>query len=193
MYGKAYVHGNYVDGDKAVTKNNWNGGVQIEDMPDAGEFTKAIKVDKPFALKGNVSILSAKKAYNYVLDNVGAFLPKRDPVDTRVIKEVKTGKIVYVEQDEKSGVTPYIKRRMPQDSYKKGIISDISQVGGYPEYNGTPYSDADQDGMPDDYETKHGLNANDHSDASKLAKNGGGYTNIEVYLNSLVPIKRVRP
>lgn len=193
MYGKAYVHGNYVDGDKAVTKNNWNGGVQIEDMPDAGGFTKAIKVDKPFALKGNVSILSAKKAYNYVLDNVGAFLPKRDPVDTRVIKEVKTGKIVYVEQDEKSGVTPYIKRRMPQDSYKKGIISDISQVGGYPEYNGTPYSDADQDGMPDDYETKHGLNANDHSDASKLAKNGGGYTNIEVYLNSLVPIKRVRP
>lgn len=192
-YGKAYVNGNYVDGNKAVTKDNWNGGVQIEDMENAGEFTKSIKVDKPFALNGDVSIMNAKKAYSYVLDNVGAFLPQRDPVDIRVIKEVRTGKIVYVQQDEKSGVTPYIKRRMPQDSYKKGIISDISQVGGYPDYNGTPYADADKDGMPDAYETKHGLNPNDGSDASKQAKNGGGYTNIEVYLNGLVPIKRVRP
>lgn len=191
-YGKAYVHGNYVEGDKAVTKDNWNGGVQIEDMPDAGKFTQGIKVDKPFPLKGNVSIMSAKKAYGYVLKNVGAFLPVRDPVDTRVLKEVKTGKIVYTEGG-KSGVTPYIKRRMPADSYKKGIISDISQVGGYPEYKGTPYADQDQDGMPDNYEQKHGLNPQDSADASQLAKDGHGYTNIEVYLNSLVPIGRVRP
>lgn len=192
LYGKAYVNGNYVEGDKAVTQNNWNGGVQIEDMKDAGKFTQDIKVDQPFALNGNVSIVSAKKAYGYVLKNVGAFLPVRDPVDTRVIKEVRTGKIVYV-PGAKDGVTPYIKRRMPADSYKKGIISDISQVGGYPEYKGTPYADADQDGIPDDYERKNGLNPNDSSDASRLAENGGGYTNIEVYLNSLVPIKRVRP
>lgn len=191
-YGKAYVNGNIVEGDKAVTKDNWNGGVQIEDMENAGKFTQEIKVDKPFELKGNVSILKAKKAYKYVLANVGAFLPVRDPVDTRVLREVKTGKIEY-KSGGKSGVTPYIKRRMPADSYKKGIISDISQVGGYPEYKGTPYQDADSDGMPDAYETKHGLNPKDHSDASKLAENGGGYTNIEVYLNSLVPIKRVRP
>ena len=192
-YGKAYVNGNYVDGNKEVTKNNWDGGVQIEDMKDAGKFTAAIKVDKPFELKGDVSILSAKKAYDYVLKNVGAFLPKRDPVDTRVLREVKTGKIEYVEQDANSGVTPYIKRRMPQDSYKKGIISDISQVGGYPEYKGTAYADKDQDGMPDAYESKNGLNPNDASDASAQAKNGGGYTNIEVYLNSLVPLNKVKP
>ena len=191
-YGKAYVHGNYVVDNKEVTKDNWKGGVQIEDMPDAGQFTASIKVDKPFPLNGNVSIMSARKAYGYVLNNVGAFLPVRDPVDTRVIKEVKTGKIVYTEGG-KSGVTPYIKRRMPADSYKKGIISDISQVGGYPVYKGTAYADADRDGMPDSYESKNGLNPNDSSDASELAKNGGGYTNIEVYLNSLVPINRVRP
>ncbi|SDZ93046.1 hypothetical protein SAMN05192529_104137 [Arachidicoccus rhizosphaerae] len=191
-YGKAYVHGNYVVGSKQVTKDNWDGGVQIEDMPNAGEFTASVKVDKPFPLKGNVSIMSAKKSYDYVLNNVGSFLPVRDPVDTRVIKEVKTGQIVYTEGG-KSGVTPYIKRRMPADSYKKGIISDISQVGGYPTYKGTPYADADRDGIPDSYETKHGLNPNDASDASQLAKNGDGYTNIEVYLNSLVPLKRVRP
>lgn len=192
FYGKAYVHGNIMEGDKAVTKDNWNGGVQVEDMDNAGQFTAAIKVDKPFALKGNVSIMPAKKAYKYVLDNVGAFLPKRDPVDTRVIGEVKSGKIVYTPGG-KSGVTPYIKRRLPADSYKKGIISDISQVGGYPEYKGTPYADSDSDGMPDSYESKQGLNPNDAQDASLPAKNSGGYTNIEVYLNSVVPIKRVRP
>ena len=36
------------------------------------------------------------------------------------------------------------------DSYKIGIITDVSQVGGYPEYKGTPYKDSDNDGMPDE-------------------------------------------
>jgi hypothetical protein len=38
--------------------------------------------------------ISAKRRM-IVLTNVGANLPKRDPVDTRVIEEVRTGKIVY--------------------------------------------------------------------------------------------------
>ena len=68
----------------------------------------------------------------------------------------------------------------------KGIITDISQVGGYPEYHGEPYADADSDGMPDDWETKHGLNPNDASDAAGDL-NGDGYTNIEDFLNGLDP------
>jgi hypothetical protein len=45
--------------------------------------------------------------------------------------------------------------------------------------------DSDNDGMPDEWEKKNGLNANDATDASgyKLNKQ---YTNIEVYINSLV-------
>ena len=86
-----------------------------------------------------------------------------------------------------------LKHRLPDDSYKKGIITDISQVGGYPEYKGVPYKDSDNDGIPDDYETKHGLNPHDAKDASAYPKNGGGYTNIEVYLNSLVPLNKVVP
>ena len=31
-------------------------------------------------------------------------------------------------------------RRLPKDSYKQGIITDIRQMGGYPEYKGTPYA-----------------------------------------------------
>src|SRR5690606_39619289 len=30
MFGKAYVHGNIVEGNKRVTKDNWDGGVQPE-------------------------------------------------------------------------------------------------------------------------------------------------------------------
>ena len=87
--------------------------------------------------------------------------------------------------------TQFKHRRLPIDSYKQGIITDISQVGGYPEYKGTPHKDSDNDGMPDDYESKIGLNAKDASDAAKIGKNG--YSNIENYLNSVVNEKNVAP
>ena len=79
---------------------------------------------------------------------------------------------------------------MPADSYKQGIITDIEQVGGYPEYKGTPYKDSDGDGMPDAWEIKYGLNPNDPSDAAK-DMNGDGYTNIEKYINGIDPKKKV--
>ena len=87
--------------------------------------------------------------------------------------------------------TQFKNRRAALDSYKVGIITDVSQVGGYPEYKGTPYKDSDNDGIPDDYETRIGLNAKDASDAVKIAKNG--YSNIENYLNSVVNEKNVAP
>ncbi len=66
----------------------------------------------------------------------------------------------------------------------------MSQVGGYPDYKGTPYKDSDNDGIPDDWEKAHGLNANNAADAAQYAKSKSGYTNIEEYLNSLVPLKK---
>ncbi|HOV71802.1 MAG TPA: polysaccharide lyase, partial [Dysgonamonadaceae bacterium] len=75
-------------------------------------------------------------------------------------------------------------RRLPADSYKNGIITDIRQVGGYPEYKGKPYKDSDMDGMPDAWEKAHGLNPNDSSDAVKDCT-GDGYTNIEKYINGI--------
>ncbi|MEZ4904095.1 MAG: hypothetical protein R2822_21275 [Spirosomataceae bacterium] len=114
-------------------------------------------------------------------------MPKRDPVDTRVVEQVRTGKIAYKENVQLPE-TQFKHRRLPLDSYKQGIITDINQVGGYPEYKGTPYVDSDNDGMPDAWEIKNGLNPRDSSDAS-LDKNKDGYTNIEDYLNSIVPTK----
>ncbi|MGC4102908.1 pectate lyase family protein [Ferruginibacter sp.] len=189
VFGQAYVHGNIVEGNEKVTNDNWAGGVQVQDGPDAGKFTDQIKVDQPFPM-APVAIIDAKDAYAYVLSNAGATLPVRDAVDKRIVEEVKTGKITY-SPDAVPYVAKYVKRRLPADSYKDGIISDISQVGGYPAYKGNPYKDSDNDGMPDEYEVKNKLNPHDASDAVKITKSG--YSNIEVYLNSVVDIKNVRP
>ena len=145
-------------------------------------------VDEPFKTSP-VTIMDTQKAYNFVLSNVGATFPKRDAVDTRVIKTVKTGKAIYV-KDAPEFISPYVKRRLPADSYKQGIITDIRQVGGLPEYKGEPIVDSDGDGMPDAWEIANGLNPNDPSDAVKDC-NGDGYTNIEKYVNGMDTKKKV--
>jgi len=190
VFGRAYVHGNIMDGNEKVTQNNWNGGVQVEELPDAGKYEADMKWNKPLPMPA-LTILPTKEAYQYVLDNAGATLPERDAVDKRIVEQVRTGKIAYKE-DVKLPSTQFKHRRLPIDSYKEGIITDISQVGGYPNYKGTPYKDADNDGMPDDYEQKHGLNPRNAADAS-LTNNKTGYTNIEDYLNSVVELRNVRP
>jgi hypothetical protein len=187
-FGKAYVHGNIVEGNEAVTKDNWAGGVQVRELPDCGEFTSKIRVDQPFPMP-KITIMPAKDAYTYVLEHVGATLPKRDAVDARIVKQVKENKIYYTE----GGILhhpgeKYVHQRLPVDSYKKGIITDPSQVGGYPEYKGTPYKDSDNDGMPDSWEIAHKLNPKDASDAVK-DRDGDGYTNIEEFINSVVKDK----
>jgi hypothetical protein len=192
LFGRAYVVGNIVEGNERVTKNNWDGGVQVEGVPDEEKVLAGIRSDTAFPM-APVITLSAAEAYKYVLANAGAALPKRDPVDTRIIGEVTTGKIVYSENAKAPSGGQFIKRRLPVDSYKQGIISDISQVGGYPEYKGTPYKDADNDGIPDSWEKAHGLNPNNATDAPLIAKNGGGYSNIELYLNSVVELQHVKP
>lgn len=189
VFGRAYVNGNIVEGNEKVSKDNWDGGVQVEELPDAGKYKDAMKWDKPLPMP-EITILPAKDARTYVLANVGATLPKRDAVDLRIVKQVSTGKIDYIE-GVKLPETQFKYRRLPIDSYKQGIITDPVQVGGYPEYKGTAYKDSDNDGIPDAWETAHGLNPNDAKDAAVITKSG--YSNIEVYLNSLVDIKTVRP
>ncbi len=190
VFGRCYVNGNIMEGYDNITKNNWDGGVQVEEDPNTGGYTDFMKVDKPLPMPA-FTIIPAKDAYAYVLDNAGATLPRRDPVDTRIVEQVRSGKITY-SNDVVAPTTQFVHRRLPLDSYKQGIITDVSQVGGYPQYKGTPFKDSDGDGMPDDWEVKHGLNPKDPSDASK-AHDKDGYTNIEEYLNSLVNTKNVTP
>jgi hypothetical protein len=49
--------------------------------------------------------------------------------------------------------------------------------------DGAPPADTDHDGIADDWESAHGLDASDPSDGPATAANG--YTNLENYLNEL--------
>lgn len=195
VFGRVHAEGNIVEGNERVTKNNWDGGIQIADKNDMISFENSkpyfelMRYNKPFPMPA-MTIIPTLQAREFVLANAGATLPVRDAVDTRVVKQVRTGKIDYI-PNVKLPETQFKHRRLPIDSYKNGIITDIVQVGGYPEYKGAPYKDSDNDGLPDAYEVKHGLNPHDASDSAKMTKNG--YSNIENYLNSLVNLNAVRP
>ncbi len=193
QWGRVYAHGNIVEGNKKVTNNNWDGGIQLKgrdgktmSLEEARKHFPYIKVDKPFPMKNPVRIMPAKRAFKYVLNHAGATLPHRDAVDKRVIEQVRTGKIDNHPSVDPDTLYQFKYRRLDKDSWKKGIITDVREVGGYPNYEGTPYKDSDHDGMPDAWEKAHGLDPNDPSDASKDL-DGDGYTNIEEFLNGTDP------
>lgn len=160
-YGKFFVFGNFLYGNSAISENNRLGVV--------ADHLDSTLVEKSFAVEP-VTTQPAEVAYEAVLESAGASL-HRDAVDDRIVKEVRSGK------------SPFGKKG-------NGIIDSQENVGGWPELKSLPAPiDSDSDGMPDEWEKQHGLNAHDPSDANKrnLEKN---YDNIEVYLNSLVQLKK---
>ena len=191
-FGKAYVNGNVVAGNAKVTKDNWAGGVQPDARSKSREQVQAeIRVNEPFQ-HAPLPIQAADKAYKAVLANAGATLPRRDAVDERIIKEVRTGKIPPLQiaqgSQEKAKFYGYAQKYTDELAglVTKGFVTDPSEVGGWPEYKGTPYLDSDGDGMPDDWEKKHDLNPANPADAGGDL-NGDGYTNIEDFINGLSP------
>ena len=111
----------------------------------------------------------AGEAYQLVLKSAGASF-KRDAIDSRIVEEVKSG-ISTMGKD------------------KNGIIDSQKDVGGWPELKSIPApADADQDGMPDDWEKSNKLNPNDASDAATFVLSKS-YSNIEVYINGLTKTK----
>ncbi|HVE60175.1 MAG TPA: hypothetical protein VNA26_00030 [Chitinophagaceae bacterium] len=164
-FGKWHVANNYMEGSKDVTENNWK-GVLMDKGTDADAETTKMKM--PFDVMP-VTTQSAQAAYDVILQKVGASY-KRDTLDERIINDVKnkTGKIIDVQGGFPHG-TAYEKTIGAWPALKKGVVQN----------------DLDKDGMPDEWEEKNGLNKNEASDAttSKLHKH---YTNIEVYINSLV-------
>jgi hypothetical protein len=163
---KWYVAGNYIVGNATVTSDNWNGGVQPENAIPLDSF----RLSSPLGY-GSVATESAQDAYSSVLANVGCNFPTRDSADLRVVNEVITGSAPY-------GAT--------YGGGLKGILDSQRDVGGWPTLNSkTPPVDSDHDGMPDDWESAHGLNPNNSSDRNTI--DSVGYTMLEDYLNSLVP------
>jgi hypothetical protein len=64
------------------------------------------------------------------------------------------------------------------------VVKYEREVGEWPTYAaGEPPLDSDQDGIPDEWETAHGLNPQGSADGGQAGADG--YTNLEHYLNSL--------
>ena len=206
IYGLAsryYINGNYVTAASNPENYDWNGvkydsglvniggdqyikdpnklyGENAGHIDNNGSWVLKLKLDEPSAT-GEVTTHTAPYAYSKILDYCGASL-YRDAVDARYMEECRTGTTTY--RGEKSG--------------RDGIVDYINDPEGtqldtrpsYPEF--TPSSrpegfDTDQDGMPDEWEIAYGLNPNDANDyKTKTLDPQGWYTNLEVYLNSLV-------
>lgn len=121
-----------------------------------------IRMDAPWdAMRINQE--SAVDAYESVLASAGCSFPVRDIVDADIIDDVVNGIAKYG---------------------NNGIISDPSEVGGWPTLNSLPAPlDSDHDGMPDEWETQNGLDPNNADDRNDIGD--GGYTMLENYLNCL--------
>jgi hypothetical protein len=198
-FGKAYVAGNVVEGNAKVTADNWAGGVQFADGGSKDDPTispnenvkalvEKVRVDKPFPMPP-MTITSAKQAFDDVLNGAGCTLPHRDAVDIRVINEVRTGEVWSQGKE----FTPPPMKGLAKNNIGvagNGIITEPSQVGGYPEYKGEPIKDLCADGIPLSWKKKFGLDANDPNLAQKDLQ-GDGYTVMDKYLDGLDPTKKI--
>ena len=160
--GKFYLSGNYMVGSEQVTKDNWLGST--------------VKSDKVKALTRWTTGLTtltaeqtAEEAFETVLSKAGCSL-RRDAIDTRIANEVRTGTASCKGSNGSIG----------------GLIDTPADAGGYIEYvSAKAPKDTDHDGIPDEWELAHGLDLNSASDG-KATTLQPPYTNLEVYLNSLV-------
>lgn len=182
QYGKAYVAGNYVHYSPEVTADNWAGGVQPSDLGGQEMVRETLCREEPFPMPYLDTLFTAEEAYERVLEGVGATKPCRDAVDARIVRSVRTGEAQYA-PDARPCESPYVKRRLPADSYKYGIITHPQQVGGLPRYEGQPRPDDDGDGIPNDWEQRHGLDKDNPDDARQIREDG--YMVIEWYINQL--------
>lgn len=190
-FGKAYVEGNFVEGYPEVSEDNWKGGVQPSSQAPVEEVLPKIRSHQPFP-HAKLQITNARQAYDTVLENSGATLPVRDAVDTRVIATVRSGKVVVAtvatSSLELAAKVGYAQKYIDEvaEGVKVGFITDPHEVGGYPDYKGTPFRDQDQDGLSDDWERSNKLDPNNKSDAG-LDSDGDGYSNVEEFINGTDP------
>lgn len=117
-----------------------------------------IRSDTPVFSGSVINIFSKDVSYENVLLFSGA---RNDSVDIRIKNNVKN-------------------RTLPAS---RCFIDSQSEVGGWANITDGKYLDTDKDGIPDSWELTNGLNPNLFSDGNALIN---GYTNVEIYLNSLI-------
>lgn len=170
--GMAYDSGvKNIDGDRWTQDNNNYYGDAVEHREIDGKQWVRMRLDQP-APTGDVTTHSAAQAFDKVLSYAGASL-YRDACDTRYMEEARTGTATY----------------KGSKTNKPGLIDVVADINYVPlETVKRPSDwDNDRDGMPDEWEIANGLNPDDATDRNKKTLDPRGwYTNLEVYLNSLV-------
>ena len=176
VWGKYYVNGNVNTKYSDVTSDNWTYGMynQINDSKVDYTYTQETKdtmrIEKPIAY-GYITTHTAQKAYEMVTRYAGASY-RRDSHDSYITDDVLAGTAKYSGAGQEG----------------KGFINNQDEAGGWPELASTEApADTDQDGIPDEWETRYGLDPNNTNDGRVCSLDEKGYyTNLEVYCNSLV-------
>ncbi len=156
-----YVAGNSMEGKFAADGDNWRDAVQVDPR-----VLSSIRLDQPFC-EPFVETHATSELLDNVLSDVGANHAAWDPIDRRLIQEVRERKSTFT--GSRSGLA--------------GIIDTQADVGGWPELRpGDVLPDTDHDGMDDQWEQQHGLDPSlpDHNRPLP-----GGPTALEVYLHWL--------
>ena len=189
VWGKFYVDGNVIEGNKEVTKDNWTKGIyeQIKNSSCDNTFTKQVKKEMRLAKPldaGIVTTHTAEQAYDLVLAHAGCS-KQRDIIDIRIIEETQNGTATYIGSVTKGAENAPGLIDLPAD------VKPERSTGAWPELSNGGVTadelrDTDGDGIPDTWETAHGLNPKDASDGVTTTLSKEGYTNLEVYMNSLV-------
>ena len=181
--GVIYDSGTYtINGERYCADANHLYGTNVTYVKNSSNVDCVkIKLDAPVET-GEVTTHTAQKAYEKVLANAGASL-HRDTVDARYMNEAKNGTTTYIGSATKTGDGKTI-------THRKGIIDFVKDQGTYElEATSRPSNfDTDGDGIPDEWETDNNLNPNNAADgtAYTLDSEKQWYTNLEVYMNSLV-------
>jgi hypothetical protein len=174
-YGLFYLEGNKLEHRPVIQEDQW-AGVRLQSGSLTAQYLYLLQNKDsngslvPHKIPSGIysHTLSADSAFVSVLSKAGASL-SRDEVDQRIVQEVRTGRITY--KGSKTGLL--------------GIIDSQKDVGGWPELKSLPApKDSDRDGIPDAWEIAHGLDPNRRDD--RFFDLHPDYTNLEVYLNSLV-------
>lgn len=198
LYGLAsryFIEGNYVSAASSPENYDWKGVVYDSGLvkEDGENYIKdphgyfgqdgtniikndinciKLRLDNPIDVSP-VTTHDAKVAYEKVLAYGGASYD-RDMVDIRNFEEAATGTAVYT-----GSIT-----KMP------GILDVVADQGDYSVISNSRdiNFDTDGDGIPDMWETANGLNPADPTDGLlyTIDLEKGWYTNVEVYINSLV-------
>ena len=179
-WGTFYIDGNKIEGNNKVTADNWTDGVYAQLKNDekvdflwTEDAKESIRLKEPLDF-GVITTYSADKAYEQVMNYAGC-CNYRDEVDKRIISDTRKGTATFT-----------------GEGNKPGFINSPKDTGDspWPELSITGLSapvDSDGDGIPDEWEIKNGLDPNNPVDGNTKTKDPNGqYTNLEVYLNSLV-------